>query len=178
MATSTFSTLSSLIHTATISQVQLSDSLISISPSPISHNPLISLTHLTQPIWPYPSPISHRYPASQPPSHGLTQLPPSQPHSATLSWPRSTSFSIFFFFFLFFFFFFLGSNRLNHLSFVFVFMISMFVFVFVILKGKIINRKFVFVISVFMFVFVFRFVFLFVFVILGWKIINLKFVCL
>ena len=54
----------------TSSQAQFFDSLISVLSSPSSHNPLISLTHL-----PYPSPISHRYFASQLPSPGLAQLP-------------------------------------------------------------------------------------------------------
>ena len=141
----------------TSSQAQFFDSLIFVLSSPSSHNPLISLTHL-----PYPSPISHRYFASQLPSHGLAQLPS---HGLIASLHLVLS--------LFFFLFFFGFSSSQSCEFVFVFIISVFmfvlgfVFVFVILKGKIINLKFVFVLE-----------FVFVFVILGRKMINLRFVFL
>ena len=147
---------------ATSSQAQLFDSLISILSSPSSHNPLISLTHL-----PYPSPILHRYFASQLPSHGLAKLPS---HGLT----ALLHLVLFFFFFFW--------VQFISIMWVCVCVYNFCVYVciricvcvcdferenhkfeicvwFVILKGKIINLKFVFV-----------------FVILGRKMINLRFV--
>ena len=157
----------------TSSQAQFFDSLISVLSSPSSHNPLISLTHL-----PYPSPISHRYFASQLPSHGLAQLP-SHGLIASLHLVLSLFFFSFFFWVQFVSIMWVcvcvynfcvyvciricvcvcDFERENHKSEICVW--------FVILKGKIINLKFVFVLE-----------FVFVFVILGRKMINLRFVFL
>ena len=137
----------------TSSQAQFFDSLISVLSSPSSHNPLISLTHL-----PYPSPISHRYFASQLPSHGLAQLPS---HGLIASLHLVLSLFFFFFFWV----------QFVSIMWVCVCVYNFCVYVciricvcvcdferenhkseicvwFVTLKGKIINLKFVFVICV------------------------------